>query len=153
MSWLIIFMTISIGKSDDKIVQVALFNPVQIFPEEDSITGFRLNLLYGNNAGVTGLDIGLVNRTIEKKGIGVQWGLLGLADRGFTGFQVNSVNIVHDEFKGVQFGFVNAVDEANGLMIGVLNFARRMYGIQIGIFNLIGEGGAAPVLPIVNWSF
>ena len=150
---MITLLAISICKSDDKIVQLALFNPVQIFPEEDSITGVRLNLLYGNNAGVTGLDLGLVNRTIEKKAVGVQWGVLGLADRGFTGFQANSVNVVHNEFKGVQFGFVNVTEEANGLMIGVLNFARRMYGIQIGIFNLIGEGGAAPVLPIVNWSF
>ena len=139
--------------ADDKIVQLALFNPVQIFPEENSITGVRLNLLYGNNASVTGLDFGLVNRTSEKQSVGIQWGILGLADRGFIGLQANSVNVTHYEFKGVQFGFVNVAENANGLMIGIVNFAKRMYGIQIGIFNLIGEGGVAPVLPIVNWAF
>jgi len=149
----ICLMCISFSFADDKIVQIALFNPVQIFPVENSITGVRLNLLYGNNASVTGLDLGLVNRTSEKQSVGVQWGILGLADRGFVGFQANSVNVTHYEFKGVQFGFVNVAEDANGLMIGIVNFAKRMYGIQIGIFNLIGEGGVAPVLPIVNWAF
>jgi len=149
----ITLLAISISKSDDKIIQLALFNPVQIYPEEESITGVRLNLLYGKNESVTGFDLGIVNRTAGKQSVGVQWGILGLADRGFVGFQANSVNVTHYEFKGVQFGFVNVAEDANGLMIGVVNFAKRMYGIQIGIFNLIGEGGVAPVLPIVNWSF
>jgi len=140
-------------KADDKPVQIALFNPVQIFPSETAITGFRLNLLYGNNASVTGLDIGIANRTSEKQSVGVQYGILGISERGFKGFQANTVNITYDEFIGFQLGFVNAVEDGNGLMIGVVNFAKRMYGIQIGIFNLIGEGGAAAVLPIVNWSF
>jgi len=147
------FLSTSISFADDKIIQLALFNPVQIFHEENSITGVRLNLLYGSNASVTGLGVGVVNRTTEKKSFGVQWGILGLADRGFVGFQGNGVNVTHYEFKGVQFGFVNVAENANGLMIGVVNFAKRMYGIQIGIFNLIGEGGVAPVLPIVNWAF
>ena len=140
-------------RADDKPVQIALFNPVQIFPSETAITGVRLNLLYGSNAAVNGLDIGIVNRTTENQSVGVQWGILGISERGFKGFQANSVNITYDDFIGLQIGFVNAVEDGNGLMIGVINFAKRMYGVQIGIFNLIGEGGAAAVLPIVNWSF
>ena len=61
----------SFSFADDKIIQLALFNPVQIFPEENSITGVRLNLLYGSNASVTGLDVGVVNRTTEKKSFGM----------------------------------------------------------------------------------
>jgi hypothetical protein len=140
-------------KADDKPVQIALFNPVQIFSSETAISGVRFNLVYGSNASVTGLDFGLVNRTTDKQSVGVQWGILGLSERGFKGFQVNAVNITNEEFIGVQFGFVNAVEDGNGVMIGVINFARRMYGLQIGIINLISEGGAAPLLPIVNWSF
>ena len=140
-------------KADDKAIQIALFNPIQIFPAETAISGVRLNLLYGSNAAVTGVDFGMVNRTTEKQSVGVQWGILGISERGFKGFQANAVNIAYDDFIGFQFGFVNAVEDGNGLMIGVINFAKRMYGLQIGIFNLIGEGGAAAVLPIVNWSF
>ena len=40
--------------AENKPIQIALFTPLQIFPEEVAITG------------VTGLDFGLVNRTTEK---------------------------------------------------------------------------------------
>jgi hypothetical protein len=140
-------------QADDKIVQLALFDPIQIFPDETVIRGVRLNLIYGSNAAVHGLDIGLVNRTTEKQSVGIQTGILGLSEHGFKGFQVNAVNITNNEFIGVQFGFVNAVEDANGLMIGVINFANRMNGLQIGIINLINEGGVASVMPIINWSF
>ena len=126
---------------------------MQIFSEEVSITGVRLNILYGNNSSVTGLDFGLVNRTSEKMSYGVQFGVLGIADRGFTGWQYNSVNVCHIEFKGFQLGLVNYVEDANGFMLGVVNYARRLHGLQIGLFNLIEAGGVAPVLPIVNWAF
>jgi hypothetical protein len=154
--WLVALFIIGSSSNahpDDKIIQLALFNPVQIFHEDYSIKGLRLNLIYGNNASVTGLDIGLVNRTSGKQSVGVQWGIVGLADRGFLGIQSNGVNISEREFRGVQFGLVNMAEDANGLMLGILNYARRMNGIQIGIINLIGVDGAAPILPIVNWSF
>ena len=55
-------------------IQLALVTPIQIFPESDSITGIRLNLLYGRNASVTGLDVGLVNHTSTGKFKGLQYG-------------------------------------------------------------------------------
>jgi hypothetical protein len=137
----------------DKPIQIALFTPLQIFSEEVDIKGVRWNVFYGKNSSVTGLDFGLVNRTTEKMSIGVQFGIMGFADRGWTGWQSNFVNVTRNEFKGVQFGFLNYAEDANGLMFGVINYARRLYGIQIGLFNLIEAGGVAPVLPIVNWAF
>ena len=44
-------------------IQLALWEPVQIFPEEDEIAGIRLNLLYGSIRSMIGVDVGLVNRT------------------------------------------------------------------------------------------
>jgi hypothetical protein len=44
-----------------KPIQLALFNPVQIAPEESSIIGVRLSLLYGKNANMNGLQLGLIN--------------------------------------------------------------------------------------------
>lgn len=139
--------------AENKPIQIALFTPMQIFPEETSITGVRWNVLYGKNSSVTGLDFGLVNRTTEKMSIGVQFGILGFADRGWTGLQGNFVNVTRNEFKGIQFGFLNYAEDANGVMIGIINYARRLYGLQIGLFNLIEAGGVAPVMPIVNWAF
>jgi hypothetical protein len=137
----------------DKPIQIALFSPLQIFSEEVAITGVRWNVLYGKNISVTGLDFGLINRTTEKMSYGVQFGIVGFPDRGWTGWQSNFVNVTRNEFNGFQFGFLNYAEDANGLMIGVINYARRLYGIQIGLFNLIEAGGVAPVMPIVNWAF
>jgi hypothetical protein len=139
--------------AQDKPIQIALFSPLQIFAEEYDITGVRLNLLYGKNSSVTGLDVGLANRTSEKMSYGVQFGVLGIAERGFTGWQYNTVNVCHKEFSGFQLGLVNFVEDGNGFMLGVVNYARRLKGLQIGLFNLIEAGGVAPVLPIVNWAF
>ena len=44
-------------------IQLALFNPIQIVPEGESVNGIRLNLIYTKNANVTGFDMGLVNQT------------------------------------------------------------------------------------------
>ncbi|MBT8387148.1 MAG: hypothetical protein KJO12_07020, partial [Ignavibacteria bacterium] len=70
----------------EKPIQLSLFNPIQIFPESSSIAGFRFNLIYGKNANVTGLDLGLVNQTTGTQ-TGVQWGGLNLNDGGFKGWQ------------------------------------------------------------------
>ena len=150
----IMVLVLSINSyAENKPIQIAFFTPIQIFDEDISITGVRWNVLYGKNSSVTGLDFGLVNRTTEKMSHGVQFGLLAFADRGWTGWQNNFVNVTRNEFKGFQFGFLNYVEDANGLMIGIINYARRLKGIQIGLFNLIEAGGVAPVLPIVNWAF
>jgi hypothetical protein len=90
----IIFISVKVY-AGDKPVQIALFTPLQIFPEENSITGIRWNVLYGKNISVTGLDFGLVNRTTEKMSYGVQFGILAFADRGWTGWQsVNDIFII-----------------------------------------------------------
>ena len=46
---------------DTKPINLSLFDPVQIFDADTSIKGFRLNLIYGVNQDMTGLDIGLGN--------------------------------------------------------------------------------------------
>ncbi len=46
----------SISVSQHKPVQLSLFNPVQIVPESQSISGIRFNLIYGKNVNVTGFD-------------------------------------------------------------------------------------------------
>lgn len=141
------------AQAQDKPVQLSLVTPIQIFPEDYSITGIRLNLIYGRNASVTGVDLGLVNHTTVGETVGVQFGLVGLADADFVGWQDNGFNMVKGNFKGFQWGFVNYANYANGLQLGFVNYTESMRGLQIGLVNIIKQGGQFPIFPIVNWSF
>lgn len=142
-----------VAHAQSRPIQLSLFTPVQIFPETAPIAGIRLNLLYGRSVSVQGLDIGLVNHTTTGHFKGVQWGLVGIADADFDGFQDNAVNIVKGRITGFQWGIVNHAVSASGFQLGFVNYAGTMHGLQIGLVNIIGQGGAFPVFPIVNWSF
>ncbi|MCP4634583.1 MAG: hypothetical protein GY855_16770 [candidate division Zixibacteria bacterium] len=139
--------------AQDRPVQLSLFSPVQIFPEDESITGIRLSLIYGKNASVTGFDWGLVSHTTTGISKGVQFGFVGLVDSNFVGWQGTSVNVVKGNFEGLQWGFVNYANYASGLQLGFVNYTGSMKGLQIGLVNIIRQGGTFPVFPIVNWSF
>jgi hypothetical protein len=141
------------AQEETKPIQLALLAPVQLFDEDTPISGIRLNLLYGRNTRVSGLDWGLVNHTTEGQSMGVQFGLVGIADDGFLGWQDNFVNITKGDFEGFQWGAVNYANNGNGLQLGLVNYARTMKGLQIGLINIIKQGGQFPVFPIVNWSF
>lgn len=139
--------------AENRPIQLSLFTPVQIFPEDDSIIGIRLNLLYGRNASITGLDLGLVNHTTSGISKGWQTGLIGWIDSDFVGLQDNSVNVVKGNFKGFQLGFVNYAKVAEGFQLGFVNYVESMNGLQIGFLNIIRQEGAFPFFPIINWSF
>lgn len=134
-------------------IQLALVTPIQIFPANDAITGIRLNLLYGRNVSVTGLDVGLVNHTSTGKFKGLQYGLVGIVDSDFAGWQDCGVNVTSGKFEGFQYGVVNFAGDMNGLQLGLVNYAKKAKGLQIGLVNIIRQGGQFPVFPIVNWSF
>ncbi len=139
--------------AEERPVQVSLFNPVQIFPEGDAITGLRINILYGRNTTVKGLDIGLVNHNTSGVSKGLQYGFVGIVDADFVGWQDNAVNIVKKNFEGFQSGIVNYAHHASGVQFGFVNYAVSMKGLQIGLVNIIKQGGAFPVFPVINWSF
>jgi hypothetical protein len=139
--------------AENRPIQLALVTPVQLFSEDDAVTGLRFNFLYGRNVFFTGLDLGLVNHTTEGISKGLQYGLVGLADEDFMGWQDNMVNVVNGNFEGFQSALVDYAYSANGLQLAIVNYAGSMKGLQIGLVNIIREGGAFPVFPIVNWSF
>ena len=141
------------AQAQNKPIQLALFTPVQIFPETDPIAGVRLNLLYGRSVSVSGLDLGLVNHTTTGKSMGVQWGTVGFVESDFMGWQNNAVNVTKGNFEGFQWGIVNYANYANGLQLGLVNYSMSMKGLQVGLVNIIRQGGQFPVFPFVNWSF
>lgn len=148
-------------------IQIALVTPVQIVPATRAVAGVRLDLLYGRNTYVKGLDIGLVNHSTQGVSQGLQYGLVNIVNGDFQGWEDGAVNVTEGHFEGFQsggvnvlgdgggfqWGIVNHAQRLSGLQLGIVNYAARLHGLQIGLVNIIAHGGALPVLPIVNWSF
>jgi hypothetical protein len=147
--------------------QLALFAPIQLRDESLSIRALRLNLIYGRNVSVQGLDVGLVNHCTGGASLGLQYGLVGYNEGDFAGWQNNAVNVIKGHLtglqssiynqagqcEGVQYGLVNVASGASGLQLGLVNYARTMHGLQIGLVNVIRQKEDLPVLPLINWSF
>ncbi len=147
----LLFSASSIAQS--KPVNIALFNPVQIFPENNSIHGIRINLIYGKNVEVEGFDWGLVNSVGSGGFTGIQWGFVNVDEGNVVGWQSGAVNLNDNNVKGFQWGWFNKGKHVSGLQLGLINMAESLYGLQIGLINFIQTGGQFPVFPIVNWSF
>jgi hypothetical protein len=59
MFWVAVLTLIVVGQpvpASEKPIQLSLFSPIQLVPEDNAISGVRLSLLYGRNTYVTGLD-------------------------------------------------------------------------------------------------
>ena len=138
--------------AQEKPFQLSLVNPVQIIPEDTAIKGIRINLIYGRNAAVKSIDLGLINHTIRGTTKGWQWGLAGVANANFSGFEDNFINVTTDKFTGFQSGIYNHAEDMHGFQFGLINYARSGYGLQIGLINIIKQGGILPVFPVINWT-
>jgi hypothetical protein len=140
-------------KAQENPFQLSLFDPIQIVPNSESISGIRLNLIYTKNVNVTGFDMGLVNETTGKQ-LGVQWGGVNITGGGFTGWQSAFVNVSHGDFVGLQTSWVNYHGGYfNGLQFSIINYTETLKGLQLGLINIIGKGGFLPVFPIFNFDF
>jgi len=152
MMLLLLIMVPATVQAAERPINLSLVTPIQIFPDSDSIVGFRFSLLYGRNANFTGLDLGLCNHTTGSFK-GVQFGLVGIAENGFLGWQDNFINVTGGKMEGLQVGAVNYAEHARGVQFGLVNYAGTISGIQIGIVNIIRKGGMLPVMVIFNGSF
>jgi hypothetical protein len=140
------------AQSGGKPISLGLVTPIQIVPEGQGISGFRFSLIYGKNAFVQGLDLGLVNVTTGGL-TGVQWGLVSIVGGNATGWQNNFVSFTEGSFEGLQMGFYNQARHVKGLQLGLVNNTVTMEGVQIGLINIIQKGGMLPVFPFFNFSF
>ncbi len=152
---------------ETKPINLALFDPVQIYKKDVPIKGFRFNLIYGNNSAMTGVDIGLAN-WVTGETVGIQWGLINYTMGNFTGWQSAPVTKTAGHILGVQSGWLLSInssgkglqasgvtisDDYIGLQLGVVNYAVQLHGIQIGLVNIIKNGGMLPIFPFFNFSF
>ncbi len=149
----LIFICSSV-EADSKPIQLALMTPIQIFPKEEAIGGFRLNILYGKNTSVTGFDLGLVNHTTEGISRGAQFGFLNMNMADYYGWQLSFlVNMAGGTVRGLQMGIIYYATHVSGVQFGFINYVGTISGIQIGLVNIIEKDGAFSAFPIVNGSF
>jgi hypothetical protein len=150
-------------------VQLSLFHPIQLYSEKTDVQGLRLNLVYGLNENVSGLDIGIVNQVVNKFK-GAQVGAFPFGGANFTkelsGLQLagffGGINIATGKTVGMQVsGTLAGINYAgdvtgaqiSGLLVGVnvaknvkglqacivYNQAESMQGLQIGLVNYCME--------------
>jgi hypothetical protein len=150
--------------------QLALFNPVQVFPEKTNVYGVRLNIIYGNNRELKGVDYGPVN-IVEKETKGVQvgaWPFGGVNVSGMLkGVQLAGVfggaNLTDHDANGFQAaGILGGANIVNGTMTGLqvsgviagVNLARRMEGVQLagilGGVNIATNAHGAQIATLYN---
>ena len=133
-------------------VQLSLINSVQIVPENQAVTAFRL-AIYGKNTTTQYVDLGIVTQNTSGMSKGVQWSFVGLQD-AFTGWQAaTAFNYSTGSVKGLMTSAVNYTGHMNGLQVGIVNYTETIYGIQLGLLNIIKKGGMLPFFPIFNFSF
>lgn len=153
-------------------VQIALFPPAQLIPEDQAVNGLRLGL-YARNSAMTGLDLGLAMHTTGSA-TAVQVSLVNVVEGDFTGIQLgwglggSLANVTRGHVQGLQLGLYNGAGSGEGLQWGIINhtegrmqglqlslvnIADDLYGLQVGLINIIRSKDRFPVLPLVNWKF
>jgi hypothetical protein len=150
--------------------QLSLSHPVQLFPKEADVNGFRLNFFRGINHNVSGFDTGNFN-IVWNNAKGLQFGFLQ--------------NMVHNEMKGIQLAlgdndagsiegiqmslclnnimrtdpeFVEELGEAaKGDVSGVqmtagFNYGYSVQGIQLGFLSNVGTEVQGVQFGLINYS-
>lgn len=153
-------------------------HPLQAFPKDWDVEGVRLSVLHSVNQDVSGLDVGFAPITMGNgTGVSISWfnavqgtmkgvqidaasaarNMRGLqlnvmfgSSNDFVGLQVAGLANINQNMKGVQLGFVNAVegDKMTGLQIGLFgnrNSSDETRGMQFGLVNYAKA-------KIVNWN-
>ena len=131
-------------------VQLSLIPSIQIVPENQSVTAFRL-AIYGKNTSTQYFDWGIVTQNTSGHSQGIQWSFVGIQN-DFTGWQSAFVNYSHGSLTGLMTGGLNYSSYFTGLQLGLVNYTKTANGVQLGLLNFINEGGMLPIFPIFNFS-
>lgn len=144
---------------------ISIVPPVQ-FPRADfSVTGARVNAIYGKHRDVYGLDLGVIGNITEQRfvGIGVA-GLFNMTHGNTTAVfaqlaGIANINTQMTRVYGVQAALMSNWNEAEsaviglqlsaanvspntniyGFQAGLYNKARAVYGFQIGLINVTND--------------
>ncbi|MEE2716340.1 MAG: hypothetical protein VX610_02825 [SAR324 cluster bacterium] len=103
----------------------------QFSPSDSNIYGLRINVGYGTNEEVWGLDVGTINSTTSAYGL-----------------QIGGWNKT-ETFYAIQAGLVNSASSAYGPQLGIWNYTERIAGLQAGLFN---SAASATGLQLSGWN-
>ncbi len=151
---------------DTSALQLSLWAPkAQIVPDYIDISGLKLNLPYGGNEYVGGVDLGIVSSNTNVSALqinlanntaddykGFQVGLMNFSGTS-SGFCVGAIlNYTEGLSYGVSIGLINTAMEVRGVQIGIVNYTEFLTGFQIGLAN-IATKSTVPFFPIINFCF
>ncbi|GAA4821741.1 hypothetical protein [Algivirga pacifica] len=130
---------------------------------------YSLNLLFGINGGLQGMELGGLGNVLrmpssgfmtagganitQSRFYGVQAAPVNIGIGKFSGTQLGLTNLLTSEGKGAQLGVVNlATDSLKGVQVACLNMGRYIKGVQVGILNIADEvdGASIGILSIVK---
>ena len=150
--------------------QLSLSHPVQLFPKEADVNGFRLNFFRGINRNVNGFDAGNFN-IVWNNAKGLQLGFLhNMVHNEMKGIQVALGDNDAGSMKGIQMslGLNNIMrtdpeivkefgEEAKGDVSGIqmaagFNYGYRVQGIQLGFLSNVGYEVQGVQFGLVNYS-
>ncbi len=122
-------------------LQLSVWEPFQMFPENFNVYGIRMNLAYGSNQNLTGLDIGGIN-VVAQSQKGGQLGLINLSEDSWGGCA--GLMNYSDNLHGLQFGLLNTAKNysAGVQLAGLMNLADHVKGIQVHIC-VLGNGAVS----------
>ncbi len=146
--------------------QLGIWPPkYQIVPDAINVSGLKINLPFGGNGNIQGVDLGLASTSDTTSAFQVNV-LVNRAHDDFSGLQfalvnqsgnasgiiLGGLNITDDKTKGLQIGIINSSTATRGVQIGIVNYTEAMVGVQVGLVNVITES-VVPFFPIINFCF
>lgn len=151
----LVLFSIGIAHAEEKFLQLSLFDPYQIVPADQSISGIRLGAFYTVNNNVSGFSLTFlgVNRATGNVQ-GVEWGLGNWVEGSFHGWQSGWVNYAGSRFVGLQSGLVDiAKSDFTGVQWGMINWAEGfLHGVQAGFVNISKSEFVGAALGAVNYN-
>lgn len=155
----------------DAVFQFGFWAPdLQIVDASEDVKGLRINIVYGENANMSGVDLGIVNSTtgdfvgfgwapganlVDGEAVGVQWSWLYSHTVGeFTGWQ--SAALAHMEGAGscgLQTGLVTLNEgDFTGVQVAFFNKAETVKGLQLGFVNWAEKLDGGLQIGLVNYA-
>ena len=145
-------------ESDNRLAQISIFSRVGTNSRKsDELTNnLSVNLFWGANGGVDGLEVGGVFNHIKNDVRGIQAAGIGNhVNNNVIGTQASGVfNIADGKVEGVQAsGIFNIAKEATAIQAsGLFNIASNKFsGLQVApLFNYAGPGSGVQVSSLLN---
>ncbi|MGW8316763.1 MAG: LA_2272 family surface repeat-containing protein [Bacteroidales bacterium] len=114
---------------------------------------FSVNVLYGINGGLDGLELGGIFNYNDGDVNGMQLAGVANINREHTSglMWAGCFNLALDHSQGVQLADVNiATGDFTGVQAGVFNYAGGLRGVQFGLVNIVGEDNGAVPIGLIN---